>query len=210
MERSRAISFEPGGEQSNNNRLFIFLAIALLGLICIGLVGLGGAVLLYRSTFAEQAAQPTPTIIVPVATATNTSTPTPVPTETPLPTATGTRVVAIAGEEVSVEDQTPGEEATQEPVEEPTATPTEGLALPTAQEETEATATSTVVVATPTSESETAPAEGATPTATSAPEMPGSGGILPPGGSFLIWIGVAVLGVLLFGVWKQFGSSFLS
>jgi nitrate reductase NapE component len=44
MERSRTISIEPSGEQSNNNRLFIFLAIALLGLICIGLVGLGGAV----------------------------------------------------------------------------------------------------------------------------------------------------------------------
>ena len=64
MERSRAISFEPSGEQSNNNRLFIFLAIALLGLICIGLMGLGVAVYLYQSTFAEQAALPTPTIFV--------------------------------------------------------------------------------------------------------------------------------------------------
>jgi hypothetical protein len=174
-------------------------------LICIGLVGLGGAVYLYQTTFAEQAAlPPSPTIIVPVATATNTSTPTPVPTETPLPTATGTRVVAVNGEEVSVEDQTPGEEATQQPAEEPTATPTEALALPTAEEEQAATATSTVVIGTPTSESETMP------TATTVPEMPGSGGILLPNGSFLVWIGVALLGVLLFGVWKQGRSSDLS
>jgi hypothetical protein len=99
-------------------------------------------------------------------------------------------VVAVSGEEVSVEE------------------PTDGLALPTAEEAEAATATSTAVVATPTSESEeTTSTEDATPTATTAPEMPGSGGILPTGGNFLIWVGVALLAVLLFGVWKQFKSS---
>jgi nitrate reductase NapE component len=212
MERSRTISFEPSGEQSNSNRLFIFLAIALLGLICIGLVGLGGAVYLYQTNFAEQAALPTPTIIIPVETATNTSTPTLVPTETPLPTATGTKVVAVSGEEVSVEDQVPAEGSTQTPVEEPTTTPTEALALPTAEDQEVATATSTMVIEVPTSESESAPTEeiGATPTATTAPEMPGSGGVMPASGNFLIWIGIAVLAILLLGVWKQSRSSHLS
>jgi len=171
----------------------------LLGLICIGLVGLGGAVYLYQSTFAEQAALPTPTVIVPVETATNTSTPSPTPTETPLPTPTGTRVIVVDGEQVP--------EATDELA----ATPTEGLALPTAEEEIEATATSTMVVETPTSESES-PAEETTltPAATSVPEMSGSGGILSASGGFLVWIGVAVLGVLLFGVWRQSRSTHIS
>jgi hypothetical protein len=181
--------------------LFIFLAIALLGLICIGLVGLAGAVYLFQSNFAEQAALPTATPFIPVPTVTNTPTPTSTPTETPLPTPTATLVVS--GEEMPApENQTPGEESTPAPTEEPTATPTTGLGLPTAPPEVEATPTSTAVVASPTSETE--PGTETTPAATTAPSLPGSGGVLPANGNFLIWIGSALLGLLLFGVWKQF------
>jgi nitrate reductase NapE component len=199
MERSRTISLEPSGEQSNNNRLFIFLAIALLGLICIGLVGLAGAIYLYQTTFAEQAAIPSPTIVVPVATATNTSTPSPVPTQTPLPTATGTRVVVEGAEVATAENQV------SDTVE---ATPTQGLALPTAADEGVPTATSTLVVAdTPGAGSESTPETATTPAATASPEMPGSGSVLSSNGGFLIWVGMALLAALLFGIWRQFRTS---
>ena len=169
-----------------------------MGLICIGLVGLAGAVYLYQTTFAEKAAIPSPTIVVPVEIATNTSTPSPFPTETPLPTATGTRVVVIDGEGATVENQPDTGEAT----------PTQGLALPTAPGETEPTATSTLVVPnTPGGESAGTAVAGTTPVATSSAEMPGSGGVLPSNGGFLIWVGVALLAVLLIGVWKQFKTS---
>ncbi len=219
MERSQIINVEPSGEQSNN-RLFIILAIALLGLICVGLVGLAGAVYLYQANFAEQAALPTPTIFVPVETATFTPTPSPTSTNTPLPTATGTPVVSGDGQEVaSPEDQTPAETAAPEeepaetpvseegPAEAPTATATNPLALPTVTEEVELTPTSTMVVQPPAGESAETSEPESTAVPASTPEMPGSGGILSSRSNFLIWAGVIMLALLGIGVFRQFVSS---
>jgi cytoskeletal protein RodZ len=161
------------------------LALALVGLICIGLLGLGGVVWWTRtSQIVEEAAiPPTPTPIPP--TLTPTSTPSPAPTETPLPTATSTPVVPIDG----------GEE---------TGLPPEG------GEETDAAPTGTRVLegatAIPTVEPPTPIATttaGAEATAEAA-EMPGSGGVLPTENGFLIWAGVGLLVVLIVGVTGRF------
>jgi hypothetical protein len=55
-----------------------------------------------------------------------------------------------------------------------------------------------------------APTDEVTVTATPAPEMPGSGGVLPSGGNFLVWAGVGLLVLLLLGVISQLRSSSVS
>lgn len=176
---------ESGGEQSN--RLFIILAIALIGLICIGLLGLGGVLFITGAFQSPEdiAVAPTPTIVPPTFTPTSTATFTPTPT--PEPTSTPTSVVHTPTS-IPVE----GDGAAQE---EPTPVPTVDpgpLASASATSEAEVTATNTPVP----------------PTAT--PELvPDSGGVLPTtGNGFLLWIGGALLVVLLaFGGINRFFSS---
>jgi len=170
-------------ERGQSNTLFIIIAAGLIGLICIGLVGLTGVLYLNQSNSAqEQAAlQPTPidTPIPPTFTPTPTLTNT--PTNTPEPTPTGTPVVKPEGE-------TDGEEL---PGQENGGT-------------TDVTATSTSVLG----NGETA---GLTPTpitieSTPTPIIvPGSGGVLPTTtNGVLVWFGGGVLLVLIvFGVFSR-------
>jgi len=77
------------------NRLFVILAISLIGLLVLGLVGIGG-VFIIRQNLEQQAvaSQPTPTLmsVLPIATPTFTPAP-PKATNTPMPTPTNTPVV---------------------------------------------------------------------------------------------------------------------
>ena len=82
-------------ESTRQSRLFVILAIALIGLLVLGLLGIGG-VFVIRQNLEEQAAlsRPTPTLMImlpepsptftPVKAAA-TSTPAPTPTNTPDP-----------------------------------------------------------------------------------------------------------------------------
>jgi hypothetical protein len=85
-------------EGSPQNRLFVILAIALIGLLVLGLLGIGG-VFVVRQNMREQAAaaRPTPTLLVRLPNPTATFTPTPLPTNTLVPTPTNTPVVAPGG-----------------------------------------------------------------------------------------------------------------
>jgi hypothetical protein len=83
-------------EEEGQNRLFVTLAIALIGLLVLGLLGVG-AVFIIRQNIDQQdvAAQPSPTLLIrlPNPTATFTSIPK-IPTNTPMPTPTNTPVLA--------------------------------------------------------------------------------------------------------------------
>ena len=81
--------------------------MALLGLVCIGLVGLAGIIYVIQTNQAQEAASaPSPTVVIPIPTPTPlTPTPTSTHTPTPLPTPTGTSVVNNNGQEVVVETQ---------------------------------------------------------------------------------------------------------
>ncbi len=81
-----------GGE----NRLFVILAISLIGLLVLGLVGIGG-VFIIRQNLAQQevASRPTPTLVAILPNPTATFTPAaPKPTDTPAPTPTNTPVLS--------------------------------------------------------------------------------------------------------------------
>lgn len=90
---------DSGGE----NKLFVTLAIALIGLLVLGLLGVG-AVFIIRQNLNEQsiAVQPTPTILIRLPNPTATFTPIPViPTNTPVPTPTNTPVLVPGGQEAA-------------------------------------------------------------------------------------------------------------
>ena len=126
---------EEGGHQ---NRLFVILAVALIGLLVLGLVGIGG-VFMVRQNMREQAAaaRPTPTLLVRLPNPSATFTPTSLPTNTPAPTPTNTPVLAqgsgrgqeAASKKESDNNQALTAEAT-EAVPTPTRTPVVG-AVPT-------------------------------------------------------------------------------
>ena len=94
-------------EQVGQSRLFVILAIALIGLLVLGLLGIGG-VFVIRQNLQEQStvSQPRPTPIIRLPE----PTPTPVPvkpavTNTPAPTPTNTPVVepgSVSGEGAAV------------------------------------------------------------------------------------------------------------
>ena len=172
-----------GGGQSN--RLFIILAIALLGLICLGLLGLGGVLYLSQSNQEQAAVTPeVPTPIPPTLTPTSTATAT--PTETPLPTPTSTPVINNENE--------------------PTTEP-EVIDTPTT--DPNATATNTPVI--PPTDTAT-PEPSATPTL-SPEEMPSSGGVLSTtnGSSALGWIGGGVLVILIiYGIFNKGWAAYFS
>jgi hypothetical protein len=109
------------------SRLFVILAVSLIGLLVLGLLGVGG-VFVIRQNMQEQtvASRPTPTLIVRLPQPTTTSTRVVIPpTKTPGPTPTSTPVVNpnVKGEEAAVgngqgqDSNTPGPQPT------PTRTP---------------------------------------------------------------------------------------
>lgn len=106
-----SVSGGPGFEAPN--RLFIIIAIGLVGMLVLGLLGIGGYVVFSR---ARQAMVPTPTVMVkPPETPTRTSTPTYTLTFTP--TKTPTRAPSYTPVVLP-----------------PTSTPVEGAVTPTAIE----------------------------------------------------------------------------
>jgi hypothetical protein len=83
-------------ENTRQSRLFVILAIALIGLLVLGLLGIGG-VFVIRQNLQEQAARSrvVPTLSLSLPEPSPTFTPIkPVPTNTPAPTPTNTPVVA--------------------------------------------------------------------------------------------------------------------
>jgi len=153
----------------SSNRLFIIIAVALIGLICIGLLGLGAVLTWsqFNKTAQEAALQPTAAATPFPPTLTPTTTPSPTPTDTPEPTPTGTLVVSAAGDK---------------------AQPTPPLATV----DPNATATNTPVLRT------TATNTPVVVSGTATPELPGSGGVLTPTSrATLLWVGAALVLVLL-------------
>ena len=157
------------------------LALAMIGLIIIGLMGVA-AVVFFTSQTRDQSAllPPSPTLLQPTFTPTPTFTPIPpTPTDTPEPTPTGTPVVRVEGQDA----------AAPIPQEEPTVDP-------------QATPTNTLVLQ--------APSATPVPAAATAPPevMPPGGGVLSstkPGP--LIWAGITVLFMLILGVFSYLRSS---
>jgi hypothetical protein len=111
-------------EGTGQNRLFVTLAVALIGLLVLGLLGVG-AVFIIRQNLNEQtiAAQPSPTLLIKLPNPTATFTPVPkVPTNTPMPTPTNTPVLAPgkAGEEAAAGNN---KQQQQQPLQQKSATP---------------------------------------------------------------------------------------
>jgi len=157
----------------SSNRLFVIIAVALIGLICIGLLGLSAVLFITKNRAAQeemamqQAAIP-PTPFPP--TFTPTTTPTNTPTNTPEPTSTSTPVVR---------------------------TPTPGAQSPlTATIKSNATATSTPIIRqTPVAITKTL---SVTTTSALTNTLPGSGGVLPAASNgVLAWFGSGLLVLLL-------------
>lgn len=162
-------------ESGQSNRLFIIIAVAMIGLICIGLVGLGGVGFFLFNNRAQEAAMVPPTSTPVLPTFTPTHVPTPTATDTPLPTPLATMVV-------------PGQPGPEAP-----DTESEGDML-AATSDTEVTPTNTRVV----------PLDTPTPVSEAEAEvevaMPGSGGVLPVEHGVLAWAGIGVLILLVIGV----------
>jgi len=122
-------------ESTHQSRLFVILAIALIGLLVLGLLGIGG-VFVIRQNLQEQAAlsQPTPTLMIklpnPSATFTPvkpnaTNTPAPTPTNTPVIGADGT---SAQGEAAAVGNNQQDKQGLALPKPSPTRTPVAGAA----------------------------------------------------------------------------------
>ena len=83
---------------AGSNKLFVMIAIFLVGILVLGLLAIGGVVIFGSFNRAQQAARPTATATLAIVRA-NTPTPsrtptaTPIPTNTSLPTMTNTPVV---------------------------------------------------------------------------------------------------------------------
>jgi hypothetical protein len=105
---------------TSDNRLFVLIALFLVGLLVMGLLAIGGVVLFGRINQPTRVARPaTSTAVLPPTvrpTATSTITPVPPPTNTTIPTFTPTKVVQGT--------PTPGVTAT------PTVRPTSTRAAP--------------------------------------------------------------------------------
>ena len=109
------------------NRLFVVLAISLIGLLVLGLLGVGG-VFVIRQNIQQQtsASRPTPTLIIRLPNPTATATRVVIrPTDTPAPTPTNTPVVDphASGEEVAVGNDRGQAQNSPTPKSSPTRTP---------------------------------------------------------------------------------------
>lgn len=105
-------------EGRGTNRLFMILAISLVGLLVLGLLGVGG-VFVIRQNLQQQtvASRPTPTLIIrlpnPTATSARVNIP---PTNTPAPTPTNTPVInPSSGQEAAIGGQTQKQAPTPKP-----------------------------------------------------------------------------------------------
>ena len=175
--------------------------MALVGLTCLGLLGLGAALFLRQNNQAQQEAAAV-TIEPPPPTALPTDTPLPPPptdTPTPLPTPTATLVVSnIEGQPAADEEQTfTIEDFLPQPTEPPppeNATPTSTLVVPSGV---------------PARETVTPAADGDELAEVNPPvEMPRGGGILPTERhKALMGAGITLLLVLLVGVVVRLKSS---
>ncbi len=116
-------------EGTGQNRLFVTLSIALIGLLVLGLLGVG-AVFIIRQNLNQQtvASQPTPTLLIKLPNPTATFTPRPkVPTNTPMPTPTNTPVLvpgSASGQEAAAGGKKPEAEGQTTPLFKPTPTRT--------------------------------------------------------------------------------------
>jgi hypothetical protein len=113
-------------EEEEQSRLFVTLAIALIGLLVLGLLGVG-AVFIIRQNIDQQtiAVQPSPTLLIRLPNPTATFTPVArIPTNTPMPTPTNTPVLipgSASGQEAAASKQQ--EQASPTPNSSPTRTP---------------------------------------------------------------------------------------
>lgn len=96
---NEGLTFEPVPEPPEQNRLFIIIAIGLVGMLVLGLLGIGGYVIFSRSkrssTQAQQVVQSTPVVLLATDTPTVMATDTPLPTRTSTPIRTNTPVVLM-------------------------------------------------------------------------------------------------------------------
>jgi hypothetical protein len=147
----------------------------MIGLICIGLMGLGGVVFFTVSNRAQEAAvgPASPTVILP--TFTPTGTPTATPTETPPPTPTSTPVISSDEGEVPPSGDIPTTD--------PNATPTNTRVVQSSTATTTPTATPAAAAEMPDS----------------------GGVLSVEQNGFLVWAGIGLVVLLLVGVVKQFG-----
>lgn len=185
------------------------MALAIVGLICIGLVGLGTVLSLrpLASPAEEAVVVASPVALQPTFTPSPTITPIPpTPTNSPEPTATPTLVVNPNAQEVADdarptevplssifgddEASTPAPAGEAAPVE---TTIPEAEAVPGEAPAVQASPTNTLVIQSPT------PAGTLAAVAPPA-QIPQGGGVLPEGNSFLVWAGVGVLLLLIFGL----------
>lgn len=93
---NEGLSFEPVPEPPEQSRLFIIIAIGLVGMLVLGLLGIGGYVVFSRSKRSTYLAEGRPVVIVPTDTPTVMATATPLPTNTPALRATSTPVVLLS------------------------------------------------------------------------------------------------------------------
>lgn len=168
--------------------------MAIFGLICVGLLGLGSVLALRRANQAQTAVvQATPVVVVTPPTFTPSPTITPIPptaTDTPEPTPTSTLVVGPTPQEAAV--------SATEPVflfGTPTAAPNVPLA-DTATPDPNVTPTNTLVLRTPEAGTPVPPAVAVNPPA----QIPHGGGVLPGDKGFLVWAGLGVLVLLILGL----------
>lgn len=115
-------------EGTGQNRLFVILAVSLLGLLVLGFLGIGG-VFVIRQNLQEQetTGRATPTLMAILPNPTRTFTPVPpLTTNTPAPTPTNTPVLssrsAIEGEEAAAGESGSAKAATPTPKPSPTRT----------------------------------------------------------------------------------------
>lgn len=167
------------------------MAVAIVGLICVGLLGLGAILALRQANQTQtEVVQATPAI-APQPTLTPTPTITPIPptaTNTPEPTSTSTLVVGPTAQEAAVSEEEPVFGA-------PTSAPAAPLA-DTATPDPNVTPTNTLVLR---------PAKVGTPTpaavaANPPAQIPQGGGVLPGDKGFLVWAGLGLLVLLILGL----------
>ncbi len=112
---------------ASSNKLFVMIAIFLVGMLVLGLFAIGGVVIF--GTINRQSARPTPTATLaavklpPTPTITPTPTVTPSPTHTPLPTPTNTPVVQAMATPSLVESAPEMSGQAEVPIPAPTWTP---------------------------------------------------------------------------------------
>lgn len=120
-------------EGTGQSRLFVILAVSLIGLLVLGLVGIGG-VFIIRQNMAKQevVSRPTPTLVAILPNPTATFTPSkPMATDTPAPTPTNTPVLSPQEASASGQEAASSKGSSQDtptPKPSPTRTPVPGAA----------------------------------------------------------------------------------